>query len=460
VAHEIIVVDDDPEQGDLLGGLLRRRGLTPIVVESAARALAVLDERSPTAIIADVQLGRGMTGLELCAQVRERAPNLPVIVITGAGSLEVAVEAIRVGAYDFVTKPIAPDALMASIQRAVERRTLQDEVKRLRVENEASRPIHGILGDSPALREVVELIRRVADSDATVLVNGESGTGKELISRAVHDLGPRKANPFVAINCAAVPAGLLESELFGHVKGAFTDAKRGRLGLFAQATGGTVFLDEIGEMPLEMQAKLLRVLQERKVRPVGGEEEIAVDARVVCATNKDLEAEVEAGRFREDLFYRVNVVALRVPPLRERGSDILTLATHFAAKISERSGKQVKQISAEAGRRMLDYDWPGNVRELENCIERAVALCVGDEIRVADLPEKVQAHQPGRLILGGDDGSDLITLAEMEKRYVRRVLSAVGGNKSQAARVLGIDRRSLYRRLEAETPGIASGDEA
>jgi two-component system response regulator HydG len=460
VAHEIIVVDDDPEQGDLLAGLLRRRGLTTIVVESATQALAILDEREPTAILADVRLGRGMTGLEMCALVRQRAPDLPVIVMTGAGSLEVAIEAIRVGAYDFVTKPIAPDALMASVQRAVERRTLQDEVKRLRVEAEASRPIHGILGDSPALREVVELIRRVADSDATVLVNGESGTGKELISRAIHDLGPRKANPFVAINCAAVPAGLLESELFGHVKGAFTDAKRSRIGLFVQATGGTVFLDEIGEMPLDMQAKLLRVLQERKVRPVGGEEEIAVDARVVCATNRDLEAEVEAGRFREDLFYRVNVVALRAPPLRERGSDILTLATHFATKIAERSGKQVKQISADAGRRMLDYDWPGNVRELENCLERAVALCIGEEIRVSDLPEKVRAHQPDRLILGGDDGSELITLAEMEKRYVRRVLSAVGGNKSQAARVLGIDRRSLYRRLEAEAPGSAGGNEA
>jgi two-component system, NtrC family, response regulator AtoC len=468
VTTEILLVEDDPDQGEMLGALLRRRGLSATVLQSAEEVLIKLAEREPIAVVADIHLGRGMSGIELCARVREQAPEVPVIVMTGAGSLEVAIEAIRAGAYDFVTKPIAPDALMASVQRAVERRSLRAEVKRLRGEVDAQRPIHGILGDSPALREIVALIRRVADSDATVLVNGESGTGKELISRAVHDLGPRKDHPFVAINCAAVPAGLLESELFGHVKGAFTDAKRDRQGLFAQAAGGTIFLDEIGEMPMEMQAKLLRVLQERKVRPVGGDEELAVDARVVCATNRDLEAEVEAGRFREDLFYRVNVVALRVPPLRERSSDVLTLATHFAARIAERTGKPARRISPEAARRMVDYDWPGNVRELENCIERAVALCGGEEIVLLDLPEKVQAHHPTRMIVGGDDGSELITLAEMEQRYVRKVLAAVSGNKSHAARLLGIDRRSLYRRLEtaseaanvaASVAGIAASHE-
>jgi DNA-binding NtrC family response regulator len=455
VNGELLVVDDDPDEGQLLADVLRRKGVAATAVQSAEAALELLDHRPFAAVIADVNLGRGMTGLELCAKVHTTWPEVPVIVVTGAGSLETAVGAIRAGAYDFVTKPVSPDALMIAVERAAEHGQLRSEVRRLRVEADAQKPIHGILGSSPALRDVVELIRRVADSDATVLVTGESGTGKELISRAVHDLSPRKDRPFVAINCAAVPAGLLESELFGHVKGAFTDAKRSRPGLFVQAAGGTVFLDEIGEMPMEMQPKLLRVLQERRVRPVGGEEEAVVDARVVCATNRDLEAEVEAGRFREDLFYRVNVVGIRVPPLRERGSDVLGLAKHFAAKVADRTGKPSLGISADAGRRMLDYDWPGNVRELENCIERAVALCRGDEITVDDLPEKVRAHQPTRLIVGGDDASDLVTLSEMEQRYVRKVLAAVGGNKSQAARVLGIDRRSLYRRLETRDPSAA-----
>jgi DNA-binding NtrC family response regulator len=459
VNPELLVVDDDPDEGHLLAGVLHERGVNAVAVESAERALEELDHRVFSAVLADVNLGRGMSGLELCERIRERALDVPVIVITGAGNLETAVAAIRVGAYDFVTKPIAPDALMIAVERAVEHSELRNEVRRLRVEADAAKPIHGILGSSPALRDVVELIRRVSDSDATVLVTGESGTGKELISRAVHDLGPRKDRPFVAINCAAVPAGLLESELFGHVKGAFTDAKRSRPGLFVQASGGTVFLDEIGEMPMEMQPKLLRVLQERKVRPVGSEEELPVDTRVVCATNRDLEAEVESGRFREDLFYRVNVVGIRVPPLRERGSDILVLAQHFATRIAERTGKTPHSISPEAGRRMLDYDWPGNVRELENCIERAVALCRGAEISVDDLPEKVRAHEPSRMIVGGDDASDLVTLAEMERRYVRKVLGAVGGNKSQAARVLGIDRRSLYRRLDAREATVEGSSE-
>jgi DNA-binding NtrC family response regulator len=445
---ELLVVDDEPDEGQLLADVLRRKGVGATTVETAEEALDLLGRKPFAAVVADVNLGGGMSGLQLCERVREVSPETPVIVVTGARDMDTAIGAIRAGAYDFVTKPIAPDVLMIAVERAAEHGQLRTEVRRLRVEAEAGKPINGILGGSPALRDVVDLIRRVADSDATVLVTGESGTGKELISRAVHDLGPRKDKPFVAINCAAVPAGLIESELFGHIKGAFTDAKRSRPGLFAQAAGGTVFLDEIGEMPMEMQPKLLRVLQERKVRPVGAEEELPVECRVVCATNRDLEAEVEAGRFREDLFYRVNVVGIRVPPLRERGSDILVLANHFLARVAERTGKPKHGISPEASRLMLDYDWPGNVRELENCVERAVALCRGNEITPSELPEKVRVFQPTRMVVGGDDPSDLITLDEMEQRYVRKVLAALNGNKSQAARVLGIDRRSLYRRLE------------
>ncbi|MEZ4365207.1 MAG: sigma-54 dependent transcriptional regulator [Kofleriaceae bacterium] len=451
MSHRVLVVDDEPEQGELLGDLLRRRGHQAEVVSSPTEALAVLAQHDIALVIADVHLGQGMTGLELCGKVRESWPDVPVIVVTGAGNLETAIGAIRAGAYDFVTKPLSADAIMVAVGRALDLRALRAEVGRLRREVDAQRPIHGILGESAALREVVELIRRVADSDATVLVTGESGTGKELVSRALHDLSPRRERPFVAINCAAVPANLLESELFGHVRGAFTDAKRDRVGLFEQAPGGTVFLDEIGEMPAEMQAKLLRVLQERRVRPIGGEEEREFDARVVCATNRDLESEVEAGRFREDLFYRVNVVNIHVPPLRDRGADVLALAQHFLGKIATRGGRSVPGLSPPAARLLLAYDWPGNVRELENCVERALALARGDEVVVDDLPEKIRGYQPTRLVVGGDDVSELITLEEMERRYVRKVLATVGGNKSQAARVLGIDRRSLYRRLETST---------
>jgi two-component system response regulator HydG len=293
------------------------------------------------------------------------------------------------------------------------------------------------------------MIRRVADVDATVLITGESGTGKELVARALHDLSPtRRDAPFVAINCGAVPARLLESELFGHVRGAFTDAKTTRAGLFLQAKGGTILLDEIGEMPLEMQVKLLRVLQERTVRPVGGDEEVPFEARVITATNRDLETEVDEQRFREDLFYRINVVAISVPPVRSRGADIVLLSQHLVQKIAARSGKQAPSIGPEAARKLVSYDWPGNVRELENSIERAMAMCGSGQIEPSHLPAKVTNHQPARIELHTSQPAEMITLDEMERRYVRQVLASVNGNKTHAARVLGIDRRSLYRRLE------------
>jgi transcriptional regulator with PAS, ATPase and Fis domain len=314
--------------------------------------------------------------------------------------------------------------------------------------------VAGILGGSTAIRGVIELIERVAPTEATVLVTGESGTGKELVARAVHGVSPRREAPFVAVNCAAMPQALLESELFGHLRGAFTDAKQARAGLFLQAGAGTIFLDEIGEIPAEMQVKLLRVLQERVVRPVGGDEETPFKARVVAATNRDLEADVGEGRFRADLYYRINVVQIDVPPLRARRGDVRTLAEHFLRGHVERGAKAVAGISAAAARKLVDYDWPGNVRELENCMERAVALARQPEITVDDLPGPVRDHDSVRLGLDGQAGGDpeeMLTLAEMERRYVRRVVHAVGGNKSRAARILGIDRRSLYRRLETDT---------
>ncbi|HEY5873405.1 MAG TPA: sigma-54 dependent transcriptional regulator, partial [Gaiellaceae bacterium] len=346
-------------------------------------------------------------------------------------------------------KPAKLDVLEVILRRAFEHLAVKQEVRRLRGSVTLDTPIPNVVGSSPAVRERSTMIRRVADSDSTVMISGESGTGKELVARALHELSGRAKQPFVAINCGAVPASLLESELFGHVRGAFTDAKTSRPGLFLQAGTGTIFLDEIGEMPLEMQVKLLRVLQERTVRPVGGDEEVPFSARVLTATNRDLETEIEENRFREDLFYRINVVAISVPPLRERGADILLLANFMLEKIAKRSSKPMPKIGSEAARKLLDYDWPGNVRELENCMERATAISSGFEIVPENLPGKIQNHVVSRLEIDTATPTEMITLEEMERRYVRQVLVSVNGNKTHAARVLGIDRRSLYRRLEA-----------
>jgi DNA-binding NtrC family response regulator len=416
------------------------------VAHSAEAAIERVKAQDYDLVLADIRM-EGASGIQLCAQIRDEHPDVLTILMTGQASIDVAIAAIRAGAYDFVTKPIAIDALHVAITRALEHRSLRLEVRRLRRRSQNG-PVTGILGSSQAVRGLIEMIDRVADSDTTVLITGESGTGKELVARAIHDRSARKEQPFVAINCAAMPASLLESELFGHVKGAFTDAKRSRPGLFLQAERGTLFLDEIGEMPLEMQAKLLRVLQERTVRPVGGDTEVPFQARLVTATNRDLEVEVEERRFREDLYYRINVVHVPVPPLRGRQGDVLELAQAFVRRIAERTNKSVEGLTLEASQRLVDYDWPGNVRELENCVERAVALTRTNEIAVDSLPEKIRLHRSSRLVIDGDDPAELITLEEMERRYVRRVLSACGGNKTQAAKVLGIDRRSLYRRLD------------
>lgn len=450
----ILVVEDDQDAAVIMAATLRKQGWECTTCGGVEQALLLMAQQAFDLVLTDVHLG-AQTGIELCRRIRDAHPDTLVIVITGQGTIDVAIEAIRAGAYDFELKPISAEALAVSVRRGLEHQSLRREVTRLR-ERVGAASIHSIVGESPAVRELTDLITRVATSDATVLIIGESGTGKELVAREIHDHGPRADQPFVAINCAAMPASLLESELFGHVKGAFTDARRDRPGLILQAGKGTLFLDEIGEMPLEMQAKLLRVLQERKVRPVGGDEEVEYEARLVTATNRDLETEVEEKRFREDLYYRINVVHVPVPPLRARQGDILLLAQHFISRIAKRTDKPVEGLTAEAAQKLLDYDWPGNVRELENCIERAMALTRTCQLAVEDIPEKIRHHVSSRLVIETDDPTSLITLEEMERRYVRRVIEACGGNKSQAARVLGIDRRSLYRRLDDKTPEPAA----
>jgi two-component system response regulator HydG len=298
------------------------------------------------------------------------------------------------------------------------------------------------------MRSVHDLIERVASAEPSVLISGESGTGKELVARAIHNASARCRGPFVAINCAAVPATLIESELFGHARGAFTDAKASRDGLFVQADGGTLFLDEIGEMPIEMQAKLLRALQERRVRPVGSGVEVPFEARILTATNRDLEVEVEQKRFREDLFYRVNVVSIHLPPLRERGGDVLTLAQAFLDRISNKTGRKKLTLSRAVADKLLAYQWPGNVRELENCVERMAALARFEEITIEDLPEKIRAYRSDRFVLAADYADEVMTMDELERRYIQRVMKIVDGNKSRAADLLGLDRRTLYRKFE------------
>ncbi len=450
----ILIVDHDVDFAELIRDGLRRRDFAAEAVHSTKDALKYLEGNPVDIVVAHVHL-REVSGLELVSRLRDRQSEVLGIVVTSQGSMETAVEAIRAGAYDFISKPVSLATLEVAIQRAVAYQSLRREVARLRIAVAAAQPVGTIVGDSAAIKEVTSLIRRVADSSATVLITGESGTGKELVARAIHELSDRKHQPFVAINCGALPPALLESELFGHVRGAFTDARQARSGLFVQAGEGTLFLDEIGEMPLEMQVKLLRVLQERMLRPVGGDTEIPFGARLITATNRDLETAVEEKQFREDLFYRINVVAIPVPPLRSRPGDVLALAKFFVQKIASSSNKPVATIDEDASRLMAAYDWPGNVRELQNCIERAMALGSLNRITVDELPEKIRDHHEPQTLTATGRPDELITLDEIERRYVRQVLAATGNNKTDAARILGIDRRSLYRRLH-DVPDAAT----
>jgi len=446
-----LLVEDDPA--------LRRAlsvGLTDLSFEvstsgSAAEALQQLELSDFDVVLTDLNMP-GMSGIELCGRVAQSRPDIPVVVITAFGNLDTAVAAIRAGAYDFVTKPVEIDAVALVLARAVQHRKLRDEVKRLRsvvaAGVTAGSPVPELLGESPAISTAKELIARVAASDSTVLITGESGTGKEVAARALHRLSKRAEGPFNAINCAAVPESLIESELFGHTRGAFTDARSARAGILVQAQGGTLFLDELGELPLSAQAKLLRVLQERVVRPVGGDHEVPFDARIIAATNRDLERAVEEGKFREDLFFRIHVLPIELPPLRARVGDVLLLAAHFLREFARRTDKEVTGIGQAAAELLLGYQWPGNVRELINCVEHAVALARYEQITPEDLPPRVRNYRPSHIIVAGENPDELVPMEEVERRYILRVLEASAGNKRLAARVLGFDRKTLYRKLE------------
>lgn len=441
----LLVVDDDQNHWRMLRNLLEEWGYHVTGADSGEAAVALCREQPFDLILMDVRMG-GMSGIEATRAIKAYNPAIPILIMTAYSDIGNAVEAIRAGAYDYLTKPLAFDALQLTLERALDHAALQDEIRVLRHTVASTFNSGNIIGQSAPMRRLLEMIAAIAQSAATVLITGESGTGKEVAAKLIHANSRRSKGPYVAVNCAALSEPLLESELFGHEKGAFTGAEKQREGRFLAANKGTIFLDEIGELPLSMQAKLLRVIQERELQRVGGDQTVKVDVRILAATNKNLKQEVDAGRFRQDLYYRLNVVSLQLPPLRERTDDIPLLAMHFLRKFAERNAKPVKGFTPAAMDRLLKYSWPGNVRELENAVERAVVLLVGEYISERELPpglvEDKAQENPRQTVFGS------MTLEEIERMAVLETLEQVGGNKSEAARRLGINRKTLMAKLE------------
>src|SRR5215472_5625192 len=438
----ILVVDDNVALRDSLRETLSTDGYVVQAAENAIQAIAELERREYDAVLADLTLPR-VSGLELLDRIKQSWPTTEVIVITGQGSIATAVDAIKRGAYHYVTKPFTADEILHLVAQALERRRLLSRKERLEEELSLARGVQHLVGQSEAVQKIRAIIQTAAGSEATVLIQGESGTGKEIIANAIHAQSKRSRGPLVKMNCAAVPETLLESELFGHEKGAFTGADRRRIGRFEQADGGTLFLDEVCEMHPRLQAKFLRALQEREIERLGSSTPIPVDVRIIAATNRELKKALEEGALREDLYYRLNVILLQVPPLRERMDDVPILAMHFLRKYAAREGSAMTVIADDAMNVLLSYAWPGNVRELENAVERAVVLGTGDRLRAADLPPQVHRR--------GDDQHPLVpahlTLEEMEKLAIVQALRLTGGNKSEAAERLGIHRTSIYDKM-------------
>ena len=438
----ILVVDDEASARSGLQRLLEDEGFTVDVAADGPSALAIAAESSPDVVVTDLRMP-GMDGVELMNRLHESHRDVPVIVATAFGDVSSAVAAMRGGAEDFLTKPIDFDTLLVVVDRAIKRREMRVETENLRrqLREREGIGLSGLIGSSPAMQKVYRLARQVAPSRATVLVTGESGTGKGELARAIHEMSPRKKAPFVALHCAALAESLLESELFGHEKGSFTGADRRRVGRFEQADGGTLFLDEIGEIPAMTQVKLLRVLQERTFERVGGNEPVTVDVRVIAATNRDLAQDVRDGRFREDLFYRLNVVHIDMPPLRLRGGDAVALAEHFVRVFAEANHKRVEGLTDRARAKVHAHRWPGNVRELENAIERAVVLCEGPRIDEGDLPFEASPDVHGALRIPG------ATMSEIERHAILSTLEATNGSTSKAAEILDISVRTIQYRL-------------
>ena len=459
---KLLVVDDETSIREFLEILFLRAGHQVRLAKDAVDAIAVLKAHPIDLVLTDLRLPRG-SGMDVLTFVTKEMPSTQVVIMTAFATTETAIEAMKAGAYDYIIKPFKVDELTVLLDRALERRRLQTENVALKATLSARAAHSRLLGSSERMQEVFELIQKVAPTRTTILLTGESGTGKELVARAIHTRGPRVNEPFVAINCGAIPETLIESELFGHTKGSFTGATADKPGLFERAENGTVFLDEIGELPLKLQGKLLRVLQDREFERVGGTKTVVADIRVVCATHRDLEAMVDDGTFREDLYYRIKVVPLHTPALRERGhTDLLRLIEHFVSTFSRRHRRPSVQISDAAIGRLRAHPFPGNIRELEHVIESAVVMCDGDVIEVRDLgiaerrrghsssPTAIGATSTALLAVGGQLGDPNLTLQQVENEHVRLVLDAVKGNQSEAARKLGIGRNTLARKLSGE----------
>jgi two-component system, NtrC family, response regulator AtoC len=446
--RRVLVVDDEENIRLVLRTMLKKHGYEVEVAESAEAALQRLDPFGPHFVLADVRMP-GMSGIELCAEMRARGSAATVIVMSAYGSVDLALEAMKAGAYDYVSKPFKQDEVLLALRKAEEREALQRENRVLKQALRREHELGGMVGKSEAIEQVFRTVRKVAPYSTTVLVHGESGTGKELVARALHRLGPRAAKPFVPVNCGAIPDALLESELFGHKRGAFTDAHTDKRGLFEEAHGGTLFLDEIGELPLALQVSLLRVLQEGTVRPLGDTRDRKVDVRVVAATARELGREVAEGRFREDLYYRLNVLQVNVPPLRERREDIALLIEHFIERSNGRLGTRIEGVEAPARKLLLEHAWPGNVRELENVIERAVVLSEGNTLRVEDLPERLrEPRDPVAAALASGELSIKKTSRHIEEQLIRRALEATRGNRTRAAKLLEISHRALLYKIK------------
>ena len=447
ISRSILVVDDDPSILDMTEDLLTEAGFEVTKCGSGEEALELAEERDWDVVLSDLQMP-GIDGLDLLAEMRERRPHTPVILMTAFGTIQVAVSAMRGGALDFVTKPFQAEELLVSLERAFERRALEEENRRLRRAVARVSSFGELVGKSPAMNEIYAMIKKIATNRSNILITGDSGTGKEVVARSIHFTGARAAKPFVPINCTAMPEGLLESELFGHVRGAFTGAYANKKGLFETAEGGTLFLDEIGDMPVSLQGKLLRVLQDREVRPVGGTQNQKIDVRIIAATNQDIHRAIEEGRFRRDLYFRLNVIPIHIPPLRERSEDIPVLAEAFLRKHSD-DGRV--RFSDAALRKMMRGRWPGNARELENCIERALALSNSQEIVASDIliPDDT-APSDGSIeeMLLRIALERRLTVRDLTDAYIDAALEATHGRKSEAARILGMNRRTLYRREE------------
>ncbi|HEY6560066.1 MAG TPA: sigma-54 dependent transcriptional regulator [Polyangiaceae bacterium] len=446
--RRVLVVDDEENLRVVLRTLLRRHGYEVETAANGDEALGLVSSFGPDCILTDVRMPR-MGGLDLLATLKAKGNEATVIVMSAYGNMDLAIEAMKAGAYDYVQKPFKPDEVVLALRKAEERELLRRENRALREEIRKEHRFEDILAKSQKMQEIFRTISKIAEYKTTVLVSGESGAGKELVARALHRRSSRRGGPFVAVNCGAIPENLLESELFGHKKGAFTDAIQDRRGLFEEAHTGTLFLDEIGELPLGLQVKLLRVLEDEKIRRLGDVRDLKVDVRIIAASHRDLLAETKAGRFREDLFYRLNVLPIHCPPLRERREDIPLLIEHFTTRNNTRLGTNIRGLDTEARRLLYEYSWPGNVRELENTIERAMVLAEGDQIVAADLPERIrEARDPVQMQLASGELSVKKTTRIIEEILIRRALQKTRGNRTRAAEILEISHRALLYKIK------------